>query len=254
MEFIPQNLLEKSLVKAASDPAHRHQFYKDLRQSDFFIIQEGNIPETDRKVILKEGAQLQIQNIEHNGKPYIPVFSSLARLQSVLDREMGYIALNAVEFMRIVQGSEIILNPSIPYGKEFVRDEILSIIDGSIFKPTESFVAKKDTQVLIGQPSNYPTELVNALSRYFKKRKEVKNAYLAHFHNPERDEKAHTLVGVEVEGNWDDVMSGVGMIVGDVKIPDPPVDFIQITGNGGIEEYFTSSCKPFYRKKRFGLF
>lgn len=152
MEFIPQNLLEKSLIQASTDPAHRHQFYKDLSNSDFFIIQEGDIPETHGKVTLSAGAQIKIQNIEHNGKPYVPVFSSLLRLQSVLDREVGYVALNAVEFMRIVQGSEIILNPSMSYGKEFVRDEILSIIDGSIFKPTESFVAEKDTQVLIGHP------------------------------------------------------------------------------------------------------
>lgn len=254
MEFIPNNLLEKSLVAASSDAAHRHQFYKDLIESDFFIIQEGKIPETHGRTTLSQDQELKIQNIELNGKPYVPVFSSLPRLQAVLDREVGYIALNALELMKIVLGSEIILNPGSPYGKEFVKDEIASIVDGSIFQPSERFVAQKDTQVLLGQPANYPQELVDALSRYFKTRKEVKNAYLAHFHNPERDEKAHTLIGVDVEGNWNDIMSGAGMIVGNVEVPDPPVDFVQITGNGGIEDYLTSNCKPFYKRKRFGLF
>lgn len=241
-------------MQAATDPAHRHQFYKDLSQSDFYVIQEGDIPEAHGKVVLEKGVQLKIQNIEHNGRPYIPVFSSLPRLKSILNREVGYVALNAIEFMRIIQGSEIILNPASPYGKEFSKDEIISILDGSIFKPRESFVAEKDTQVLIGEPSSFPQELVDALARYFKKRKEVNKAYLAHFYNPDRDEKPHTLIALEVEGDWDDVMSGAGMIVGAVTVPDPPVDFIQITGNGGIEDYFTSGCRPFYKKKLFGLF
>jgi F0F1-type ATP synthase membrane subunit a len=58
-------------------------------------------------------------------------------------------------------------------------------------------------------------------------------AYLAHFFNPERDEKPHTLIGVETTGDWNSVMSGAGIVARDVPIPDPPVDFLQITGKGG---------------------
>ncbi len=253
MEFVPQNLLEKSLIAAADDPSNSHQFYKNLLKSDLFVVQGGEVPETHGAVTLEEGMTLQIQNIEHNGKPYVPVFSSLPRLQSVLQKEVGYVSMNALDLMKVIQGSEIILNPGSPYGKEFVRDEILSIIDGSVFQPSESFVAKKDTQVLIGQPNTHPKELIDSLKAYFKKRREVKNAYIAHFQNPEQDEKPHTLIGLEVEGEWEDIISGAGMAIGDVHVPDPPVDFIQIMGNGGIEEYFTSSCKPFYKKKFLGI-
>ena len=38
MSFQPQNKLERSLMKAAEDPAHHPQFYKDLIESDVFII------------------------------------------------------------------------------------------------------------------------------------------------------------------------------------------------------------------------
>ena len=254
MSFHPENKLEHSLIKAAEDPAHRPQFYKDFIESDIYIIQYGEPPEEKGRVTLKEGYQLKIAHIRFNGKSYIPIFSSLVQLQSTLKEEAGYIALNALEFIKITKGAEFILNPGADFGKEFIESEIASIIDGSIWKPVERFVAQKETQVFIGQPSNYPQELVDVLKRVFNKNKEVKRAYLGHFMNPKRDEKAHTLIALEVSGEWEKIMSEVGIVARDIKIPDPPIDFIQITGKGGIEDYFLKECKTFYVRKLFGLF
>lgn len=254
MSFNPQNILEQSLVKAASDPAHRPQFYRDLANADLFIIEECPLPTTSGKTILKENQKIQIKHMELNGKSYIPVFSSLPRLQAVLREEAGFLALNAIEFMKITLGAEFVLNPGSDYGKEFTKEEISSIVDGSIWQPSESYVAKKDEQVMIGEPANYPTELAAALSRYFKSQKAVKRAFLAHFFHPKRDEKPHTLIAIEFQGDWDPIMAGAGMVARDVQIPDPPVDFIPMTGGGGVEEYFRKDCKPFYERKLFGLF
>lgn len=241
-------------MRASSDPAHRPQFYRDLAAADFFIVQEGPPLEPSGRTVLQEGYSLQLRNIDWNGKPFIPVFSSLPRLQAAVQSEVSYIALNALEFMKMARGAELILNPGSDYGKEFTKAEIESLLDGSIWKPSERYVAEKATEVMIGQPSNYPKELVDALARYFRKTKEVKRAYLAHFCNPERDEKPHTLIGVEMTGDWDSVMSGAGMATQGVPIPDPPVDFIQITGAGGVEDYFKRNCRPFYERKLFGIF
>lgn len=254
MSFDPQNKLEHSLVKAASDPAHRPQFYRDLAESDLFIIQDGPLPERSGSMVLRESQSIQVRHIDWNGNPYIPVFSSLMRLQSTLSEEVGYLGLNALEFMKITRGAEFILNPGSDYGKEFTKDEIASLIDGTIWQPSERFVADKPTEVMIGQPATYPKELAAALSRYFKTQKGVKRAYLAHFFNPERDEKPHTLIGVEFSGDWEPIMAGAGMVTNDVHVPDPPVDFLPITGKGGIEEHFTKESKPFYERKIFGLF
>ncbi|OPY69362.1 MAG: enhanced serine sensitivity protein SseB [Syntrophorhabdus sp. PtaU1.Bin002] len=254
MTFEPQNQFEESLIEATVDPACRPQFYKDLVESDVFIIQEGPPPEKQGSVTLTEGYSLQIRHIEHNGKSYIPVFSSLQRLQAVIERESGYIALNALEFMKITAGSDLLLNPGSEYGKELTKEEIASIIDGTIWQPSERYVAEKDIQVTLGQPANYPRELVEVLIRFFKNTKQVKRAYLAHFYNPETDEKPHTLIALEVTENWDVVMASCGIIARDVPSPDPPVDFLQITGKGGLEDYFLRECKPFYEKKLFGMF
>ncbi len=254
MPFDPQNNLEKSLIKAASDPAHRPQFYKDLAGSDFFIVQEGPPPESSGKMVLPKGTSLQLQHIEWEERSYIPVFSSLSRLQATIQEEVGYLALNAVEFMKITQGAELLLNPGSDYGKAFTKEEITSIVDGSIWKPTEQYVAQKDTKVMIGQPPNYPKKLIEALTRYFKGTKQVKKAYIAQFFNPEDGEKPHTLIAVQVDSDWEPVMAGAGMVARDSEVPDPPVDFLQITGLGGFEDYFKKNCKPFYKRKFLGIF
>jgi hypothetical protein len=254
MAFEPQNDLERSLTLAASDAAHRPQFYKDLVQSELFVIQEGPAPDTSGRTVLEQGYMLQIQPLDWNGKPYLPVFSSLPRLQATLHAEKGFLAMNALEFMKITSGADLLLNPGSDYGKELTKEEIASILDGSIWRPSERFVSKQATQIMIGQPANYPSELVNALSRYFKKTKGVERAFVAHFFNPERDEKAHTLIAMEIHGDWDAIMAGAGIVARDVPSPDPPVDFIQLNGRSGLDDYFLHECTPFYRRKRFGLF
>ena len=251
--FEPQNELEESLIKASTDPAHRPQFYKDFINSNIFIIQHGEVPEEAGERTLESGMQLQIQDIELEGRLYIPIFSSVPRIQAVINGEVGYLALNALEFLKIVNGSELILNPGSEYGKEFTKNEVANIVSGSIWEPTQSYKVEKETQVLIGQPKNYPHKLVDALKKYFRTEKEVLSAYLAHFYNPETGDPPHTLVGILATGNWEEIVSSAGIIANEVEVPDPPIDFIRIDTEGGNIDYF-QEFEPFYKKKKFGLF
>jgi len=251
--FEPENDLEISLIRASEDPAHRPQFYRDFVESNIFIIQNNQIPEDEGEVTLEAGMQLEIQNIEIDGKLYIPIFSSVRRIQTLVQNEVGYLALNALEFLKIVNGSELVLNPGSDYGKEFNQSEVASIVDGSIWQPQNSHTVEKETRVLIGQPSNYPYELVESLSRFFRNTKQVHSAYLAHFHNPDTGDPPHTLIGLVVADNWDEIVSSAGLIAEGVEVPDPPIDFLRIDTEEGNLEYF-HSIEPFYKRKKFGLF
>jgi hypothetical protein len=255
MAFEPQNDLERSLVRAATDPAHRPQFYKDFIQSDIFIIQHGKRPqEKHERVTLSQGEKIQIENIEFKGKRYIPIFSSLTRLQATITGEVAYLGINALEFLKMTMGSALMLNPGSDYGKEITPEEAASIVDGSLWRPNERYVAQKEACVMIGQPKNYPKELVEALTRFFKTKKQVKRAWIAHFFNPDRDEKPHTLIAVDASDAFEEITSEAGIIARNVKIPDPPVDFLPITGRGGIEDYFVKDTKPFYERRFLGFF
>jgi hypothetical protein len=254
MPFEPQNALEKALMQAADDPAQRPNFYKVLVESDLFVIQEGPIPTTSGTRVSQGGDTLQIKNLPWNGKPYIPVFSSLPRLQATLQTPEGYVGLNALTLMKITQGAEFILNPGSDYGKEFTREEIASLIDGSIWRQHAPHSVKEGVPILLGQPAKHPTELVAALTRYYRTIKGVQKAYLALLHISEGDEKPHTLIAVEFSGDWNSMLAGAGMIARDVQVPDPPVDFVRLTGRDGFEDYFRKECQPFYRRKLWGIF
>ena len=257
MSFNPENDLERSLVNAANDPAFAPQFYRDLARADLFIIQHGKqSPEKAERIItVKKGERIKIHNIEYKGKPHVPIFSSLTRLRATLDSTVTYLKINALALLELTKGSPLLLNPGSDYGKEITVEEAALILDGSIWQPRERFVAQKETQVMIGEPANYPVELVAALTGLFKNKKQVKRAWLAHFLNPERDKHPHTLIAIETTGSYDEIAAEVGIVASNANMPDPPLDIIQITGReGGVEDYFLKKAKPFYERRFGGLF
>ncbi|MCE3233207.1 MAG: SseB protein [Rickettsiaceae bacterium] len=255
MQFEPQNKLEHSLVKASQDPVFRPQFYRDFCESEIFLIQQNKLPAAEGKIVLEQEHKLEIQNVRINENIYIPVFSSLQMLQFYITDKVGYVAINALEFLKITNGAAIFLNPNAAYGKEFTSNEVQSIVDGSIWQPRERYTIEKETKVLMGQPANYPYELVDALSRLYKHKKQVKKAYLVHFHNTGRDEQPHTLIALEVTGEWDKISAESGIVIEKVRIPNPPVDFLQVNfhDRSGVQEY-CSKIKPFYKRKFFNIF
>ena len=256
MSFEPQNDLERSLMKAADDPAHRPQFYRDLAGADLFVVQQGGTtPTREQPTEWRAGSSVQLRHMERDGKTYLPVFTSLPRLEAVLPEKATYLRMNARELLKLTHGATLLLNPGSAYGKEITPAEAASIADGSIWQPESSRVVASETQVLLGQPARYPTELVQALMRFFKAKKQVKRAWLAHFHDPSSDEKAHTLIAIEAAGDFAALAAETSVVARNIEVPDPPMDIVAIKGEGGkIEDYFLRQAKPFYERRFLGLF
>jgi hypothetical protein len=250
MAFNAQNDLERSLIQAAKDPAHRPQFYRDFLNAELFVIEEGPPRQsTTGPRTLEQGTKLALLTFQRDNQTLIPIFSSLPRLQTFIKQEANYVAMKTPDFLKMTKGATLLLNPGSDYGKEFTAPEIASLLDGSFWRPTDTFVTQKATKVLVGQPANYPTDLVAALTRYFQTTPQVTKAYLALYHNPDRDPKPHTLIAIEVTGDWDQIASGAGIVSQNTNIPDPPIDFFQLTGKPGLDDHF-KSLKPFYEKKQ----
>jgi|SRR5579859_3491198 len=254
MTFVPQNAFERSLVRAANDPSHRPAFYRDLTQSELFVIQRDIRGRKNGRITLKEGEMVHIRRVQHQDKIFIPVFSSLLRLRSFLADESAYLGMSGLDLLNLTKGSALIINPGSDYGKEITAEESAAILSGSLWEPAERYVAGRQVQVRIGQPTIYPQELADSLIRLFKTRKQVKRAWLAQFFNPERDERPHTLIAIEAGMDFGEVLSEAGIIASNVRVPDPPVDFLPITGRGGIESYFLTESKPFYKRASLRFF
>ena len=135
MVFIAENDLERSLVKATEDASHHVQFYRDLLASELHVIQHGPATGKTGKSKRKKGRQINLQYIELDGEAYIPMFSSVARLQTFVDDQVKCLTLQALDLLTTTRGAQLLLNPGSSIGKTFTPDEIDAILDGSIFGP-----------------------------------------------------------------------------------------------------------------------
>lgn len=257
MTFDPQNDLERALMRAANDPAARPHFYQTLLESDLYAIQQGiEAPGEHTTTTLGEGQTLHIASMQNDGKEYLVMFTSVPRISAVVREEVSYIGMNARELLTLTRGADIALNPGSEYGKIFTAHEVAVILGEEL--GAERRTTEEDTEVMIGQPRNYPRELADALTRFFERRKEVRRAWIAHFYNPADKAPPHTLLVVDAETeDWDALSRDIGTVAGGVTLADPPLDVMPFSMKSGLADYFLKESKPFFErkaKKRFGLF
>jgi hypothetical protein len=148
----------------------------------------------------------------------------------------------ARSLFEITLGAPLFLNPKSPYGKEFLPEEVRHLLsDGVGQKPAQRTV-EKDTNVLLGQPLQYPSRMIHSLTQLLAKHRNVKRAFLALMHDPSVDQKPHLIIGIEVDGDFERVMREAGNVAGDTAPDGEPVDLYRVT-EGGRALVITSSRK-----------
>jgi SseB protein C-terminal domain/SseB protein N-terminal domain len=245
--FEPTNLLEVALRKAADDPASRPLFLRELLDSKVLIVPAGEKPRIVDGVVPQD-TKIGIANIEFGGRQCVPFFTSEARLPGGTE----FLVLEAKALFQITRGAYLVMNPGVAYGKEFYPDEVARLLDGTAFQPKERYVAEKAVQVVIGQPKDYPKELVEALARLYASIPAVKRAWVAFYHNPERDTEGGLLIALDVPGAGDmERISGEsGIVIESVPKKQKFVDLVRYE-KSGVAGYFTDQ-KPFYQKSLLG--
>jgi len=248
----PENPLEEALAAAATDPARRPDFYRAFLSAKIYVIDERPGLHPMRSGVLEQGTELLLRSIDVEGTPHVPVFSSITKLQNFVQHGSRYLAMQCSGFLPIIKGSAVLLNPASDFGKQFTPAEIAALIDGSIFAPQSSRVTPQPEEVFLGQPAEYPTHVTEALARYFRRRSDVRAAYLALFSNPATGDPPHALIGVDTTGPWREIVGEAGLVLGGVCRPGEFVDFMQLD-KSGVSDYLRGT-EPFYKKRILGLF
>ena len=250
MDIEVENKLEEILRLAANEPAHRPEFCTVLLQSTIFVLGDtGEKPTESGVTDLPAGSKINIQSWEkQDGSPVIPFFTSLEVLSKALDSEQSYIELPVRSLFEMTRGATLFLNPKSDYGKEFVPQEVDQLLNHGISQIPSQRVVEKETKVLLGQPSNYPTKMVDSLTQLLVKHKEVKKAYVALMHDRSVDEKPHLIVGIEGDGDLERAMREAGNVAGDTAPKGEAVDlFIVKPEEAGVSQYLISTS-PFYER------
>jgi len=218
--------------------------------SDVFVIGFTD-SEGEGTGTIPAGAKLSIVNWEKNdGTKIIPFFTSLEALQRALKEESKYVALPAKSFFEMTLGSFLMLNPASTYGKEFFPNEIHALLETGMNHAPQTRVVQKETKVLLGQPANYPSKMISALTALLSKHSDVKAAYLCLMHDPSSGEKPTLVVGFEGDQDLTEAMKQAGSVAADTAPKGELVDFAVIKrGEPGIGSYMFKSVKPFYERK-----
>jgi len=247
--FKAENDLERSLMAAATDPNQRPQFYRDLLDSTIYVITAGDESLDVESGATQRGCSIQMLSSQSDGEVWMPIFSSLTQLKRFLQTDSKYLQVEARTLFETTRGTNVVLNPNLECGKEFSSSEIESMLDGSIFRIAHDSVVEVETPILLGQPAEYPTELIDALSRLFLKHKNVRAAYLANIFIFERDESPHMIIGIEVNGDWNAIVGVAGMVAKEVMPKNEIVDFIHVSADDNrVTQYMLNETKPFYKQ------
>ena len=218
------------------------------------ILGDSEQVQQDGDITLNADTPVNIQHWEkQDGGSIIPFFTSLEALQKAVEDEQPFIAMPARVLFDITQGADLFLNPKAEYGKEFYPEEVAMLLaTGGVVKPVEHYV-DKETQILLGQPEEYPSAMVDALTTLFSQRKPVRRAFLALMHDQAADEKPNLLVGLEVDAEPAEIealINEAGSVASETAPNDEPVDFCLVSENErGISHYLISHTQPFYQRR-----
>ncbi len=244
----PENELEKSLLKAASDISARNEFYTKLLWNELIVLTNAHNATEEGRKILEKDTEVQFVTFE-NGK--IPVFTSTNRIfdKGIIKKQVPFMTIKGQDLFEFTKGATFLLNPYSDYGKELVPQEIESLLNGSIFEKTNEIEITENTNVLIGQPAKYPTALVKALSNLFTKEPTVKSAYLASIKIDKSEKLPHLIIAMDTEGNMSSISGKAGAIAKQMIGKNEIIDFIKIEKNNEISDYFIQQIEPFYKQK-----
>lgn len=204
MPFISENELERALVKAVKIPASAPDFYRLLLECDLLVMgtAEGR-EEATEQFSLGPGGKLNLVTGSKNGATFLPVFSSLLRMQKYVKRETKFLRINGRVLLELTRGAPVTLNPASEFGKEFTSQQIAQILGPS--------VSRAKPGMNIGE-AEYPMQLVKALKEFFTTRPEIWTAWMVQVKFADRD-APHPMVGVETdseaEGDWRSLVNAV---------------------------------------------
>jgi Ca2+/Na+ antiporter len=249
--------LERLLVEAATKPEERPAFTKLLLNSTVYVL--GTTGEGAGARVLQTGEKLHLVKWQRDGgEPCIPFFTSLETLQKSIESAQSYLAIPARDLFDVTQGAHLFLNPKSEHAKEFLPHEISNMLETGFGQKPNTYIVEKSTQVLLGQPKNYPNEMVEAIKKICAKYSEISQAYVGTIINPLGSDKPDFVVGIEIVGSEETIkttMQAIGQVAGDTVPKDEFVNLVRIKkGDEGIGGYFYDSCQPFYLKKDSSFF
>jgi len=222
-----------------------------LVTANFVVPIEGYLkhdkPDSNGKITLEKDSIIKLPMlIDGEGKPRHIAFTdwpSLKKWREIADEKILVVPFSDFPAMILhenVRSFGLIINPnshSLPVSKQ-----LLAHLSGRSIP----VVVEKETQVVIGEPANYPHSLVDAVKVLLKSMREVKRAWFLLMH---RNGEQSFLVVVDFNGERSKIFDAIGKTASPYLESGQLIDIVQYGDAFGAET--VKDYKPFYKR---GLF
>lgn len=221
------------------------------------LIENGESSEPDEQGMrtLQQGATIQFAClVSENNTSWLPAFTDWVEFEKAYDKsEWGGNIATYEDLMAVSEKMDgIVVNCrgiafSIPDNNKKKIDEFRRQKTEPQPAGIQQHVVEKGTKVLLGEPKEYPEQMINAVSQFMKKQKRIKKAYLRLM---VKENERSFLIIVDYEGSKDDLFPGIAEVA-EPYLHGMPLD---LTGMADWVMSSVQSIQPFYKKKRFGIF
>lgn len=243
--------LARVLRKAISDPDLRPHFYMMFLQSEVAFIsnsfEEMGI-DSEVEFTLKAGESIGIkQYYDSKNQLFIPVFSSLEVLQYHIEDSEYYVIMKGVDFLQLIRGQSVILNPGEKYFKEFTADEIEDLIQMAVGSEQVSAIAPSQ-DISLSQPEHMPEELLGTLTEFFQEQDDISAAYFTMFQDNESKEESHPLIVVDLKEGREDLIYEIAELARPYSQQGMMIDFTILDKEDKEFYQYFDSIGPFYER------
>lgn len=206
MAFQPENDVEIALLRAAQNPDSTTELFRMMLNSDLLVL--GTVAGQEsatQKISLEPGGKLQLVVGEKNGEKFLPLFTSMTRMQAYL-KEPGpketnkFLAVNGRALLDLTRGAPVTLNPGSELARDFTPEEIARILDSAMLQGRP--------KVNLGLEV-FPPNMVEVLTALFAKDTGVSAAWMIGVEFADRGGERHPLVGIETSGDMAALMGEI---------------------------------------------
>lgn len=217
--FAPNNMVEQQLVAAANGGLDQQKAFERFILDETLYVATPEVP-AEETVTFSKGESLRLLNVPLNdGRQAAAVFTSPQRVAEAFG-EVGYLGIEGRVLFEMIRAGPAVLNPGQTYGVVW-EPEALSAMIGL---PVER-VVEKETQVMLGSPSEVPAELLERLKAAFEPLAEVQAAWLALAYWPDAPNHAWYL-DVRSGGDHEPIRRALAAVFAEVRLGDRPLDMI----------------------------
>ncbi|MGV3344937.1 enhanced serine sensitivity protein SseB [Enterobacteriaceae bacterium LUAb1] len=243
--------LEEVLKLAATEPAHRPEFFALLLEASVLIPRQ---PGEHRANLTDADAPLDLHHWEkEDGTTLIPFFTSEAAMAASVANQQAYILLPVRTLFAMTLGETLFLNPGLEWGKAFTPGEIRRLLDENGSAVSQQTVLEGGHSLLLSAIAQPPSQMIASLTTLLSKYRQVRRAFVAHIRE-NTEQPANILIGIEADSDIEEIINAAGNVATDTLEEDNPIDICPVTeGEKGISHFFTAHITPFY-ERRWGSF